>query len=164
MMRIKSARYVACHEAGHAIVAVNNGYHIYCIRLSRCPNTGDWNGVTYYSPESWKCAICEMEISSRHDPTELQLLKDECLSCSAEKWRFVERCFAGGAATSTLAMIVIATEYRSGEFTHHVRTNEKRPSEKGANEQKLKSTDSRQQLHTLWIIWKGLPAPQIRLS
>jgi hypothetical protein len=26
-MRIKPARYVACHEAGHAIVAINNGYH-----------------------------------------------------------------------------------------------------------------------------------------
>ena len=100
-MRIKSLPYAACHEAGHAVVAFIHGYEISEINLWQSDHSIGWEGETNYKPQEWKCPLCGTEIQ-RHDPVCLKSLKDDCPSCKEEKFKFIERCFAGGAATSGL--------------------------------------------------------------
>jgi hypothetical protein len=88
----RSLRYNCCHEAGHAVIAEHLGY-----RISRIEET-----QVVYEPQAWKCPDCGREIKNRHCPELLAGLDDNCASCKQEKFKFIERCFAGGAATFVL--------------------------------------------------------------
>jgi hypothetical protein len=97
----RSPQYVACHEAGHAIIALSEGYKVSSIELWR-DSAGKWQGITTYSPQTFKCKECGLKAESRHNPQELRILSNECPSCLAEKRRFGRRLLAGASATRLL--------------------------------------------------------------
>jgi hypothetical protein len=117
-MRKKSVKYVCCHEAGHAVLAYLNGYEISEIQISDCedsllddPLRGPF---VAYVPQSRTCSLCEARIENRNDPSLLSPLDDHCSSCKQEKFKFIERCFAGPAATEALEKS--EHDERDGEF------------------------------------------------
>jgi hypothetical protein len=95
----KSLQYYCCHEAGHAVIADSLGYQIREIKVVPHVENGS---MVDYEPQPWECHDCHKEIESRHCPELLAGLDDNCASCKEEKFRFIERCFAGGAATFVL--------------------------------------------------------------
>jgi hypothetical protein len=97
----RSPQCVAYHEAGHAIIALSEGYKVISIELWS-DSAGKWQGITNYSPQTFNCKECRLRAESRHNPQDLRILNDECPSCLAEKRRFGRRLLAGGSATKLL--------------------------------------------------------------
>lgn len=101
-MKQKTIENAAYHEAGHAVVAIRNGYKILNIELQKDEITGGWSGCVNYDAQAWNCETCGHVFGSRHDVSQLRDLKDSCASCKGEKFKFIQRCLAGGAATVEL--------------------------------------------------------------
>jgi hypothetical protein len=101
----QTLRGTACHEAGHAIVAIAVGYEVTEVCLKEASSSdpeGKWNGCSNYAPGSFKCPQCKACVDDIHDASQIGLLTDECPDCEAERARFGKRVLAGGVATRDL--------------------------------------------------------------
>jgi hypothetical protein len=98
----KSLKYTACHEAGHAVLAIKNGFEIHRIRLCRDPNLDSWSGTVDYTPKSWDCPECSGKLKSATCGDDFATLNRDCEHCRAMILSFTTRCLAGGVATKLL--------------------------------------------------------------
>lgn len=101
----ETLRGTACHEAGHATVATNEGYEVVSVfiwEVSTSDPKGKWKGVTNYAPKSFTCPDCGAAIEDAHDECQVGSLTDNCAPCETEKLRFSKRVMAGECATREL--------------------------------------------------------------
>jgi hypothetical protein len=98
-MTSKSAKYTACHEAGHAVVAYQNGFTIRRVRLWRDPRLDRWSGCVEYEPSNWECPACKGRLVEAVLGEDFAQLNAECEQCRARVLSFTARCMAGGVAT-----------------------------------------------------------------
>ena len=101
-MGIKSLRYTASHEAGHAVIACRNGFNLKSIILWRDPFLEKWEGAVQYQPKNWICGTCTATLCDAVGAEEFVQLNDKCSECREEQLRYISRCLAGGACTELL--------------------------------------------------------------
>jgi hypothetical protein len=101
-MGIKSLRYAASHEAGHAVIACRNGFTLKSILLWRDPFLEKWEGAVQYEPKSWICGTFQASLCDAVGAEEFAQLNDICSECREEQLRYICRCLAGGACTELL--------------------------------------------------------------
>ena len=98
----RSLKYTACHEAGHAVVAYENGFTICRIQLNHDPLLDSWSGAVDYVPTNWSCSKCGRQLVEAVRGEDFATLNPDCDQCRARILSFTQRCLAGGVATEQL--------------------------------------------------------------